>query len=63
MTVWREYVACTMLGMSEEDRDFVRSQIKSASPKWVIFHDKDDANSERLRKLLPGATTQKGATA
>ena len=50
--VWREQVVFSMLTMSEQDRDFVRSQIcgKSKSEKWVEFVD-----SERLRRLLPPA--------
>lgn len=46
--IWREQVICSMLTMSEEDRDFVRSQICGKSAKWVRFVD-----SERLRRLLP----------
>ena len=55
--IWRESVVCSILTMSEEDRDFVRSQICGRTPKWVRFVD-----SERLRELLPPAALPCGET-
>jgi hypothetical protein len=45
--IWRETVTCNMLTMSEEDRDWVRTQICAKNAKWVRFRD-----SDRLRALL-----------
>lgn len=50
---WRETVMCSMLTMSEEDRDWLRTQVCGKSEKWVRFID-----SERLRKLLPLVSVQ-----
>jgi hypothetical protein len=60
--IWREAVVCAMLMMSEEDRDWVRSQIQAVTgrhgkPKsWVQFLD-----SDRLRELLPLEPPEAGA--
>jgi hypothetical protein len=48
--IWREFVICSMLTMSEEDRDWVRTQILGKNEKWVRVQD-----SDRMRALLPRA--------